>query len=169
MPNSDDNPSSLKPWNIIDVHGPVTSEDRCKNLEEQIELLQKAMVKLDEDDGRRETLMEIAKEDKLKFDKVLFESEKDARQNDIPARKKPSKRTKPLKKASSLRKDPNETEDEGDDVDNDTAADVNEDISMDCDNEEIKADDVVKSEVIDETLEEKASNEHNEIPLGVVE
>eukprot|EP00979_Chaetoceros_neogracilis_P011913 scaffold3045_cov271-Chaetoceros_neogracile.AAC.8 len=173
MPNSDDNPSSLKPWNIIDVHGPVTSEDRCKNLEEQIELLQKAMVKLDEDDERRETLMEIAKEDKLKFDNVLFESEKEARQNDIPARKKPSKRTKPLKKASSLRKDPNETEDEGDDVDNDTAADVNEDISMDCDNEEIKAvessNEVVKSEVIDESLEEKATNEQNEIPLGVVE
>jgi len=182
MPNSDDNPSSLKPWNIIDVHGPAKAEDRCKNLEEQIELLQKAMVKLDEDDARRETLMEIAKEDKVRYDKVLLDSEKDARQNDMPKRKVSSKRKNSVDKVESStpsRKDSNATKEEDDDLDNDTTADANENVSIVGDDEDTKAEDssndLVKAEVIDETLEvesattAEALNEQSEIPLAAVE
>jgi len=98
MPNSDDNPSSLKPWDNIDVKTPLKSEERCKNLEKQVELLEKAIANLHEDDKRRKTLMETAKEEKLKNENAILAAEKEARQNLMPKRKTPAK-----KKASLIK------------------------------------------------------------------
>ena len=87
MPNTDDNPSSVKPWDHIDTDGPLTSEERCKNIEEKIKLLEDTLVKLDAVDNRRRKLIEKAVEDKDLYDRNLHDAEKDARQNDMPKRK----------------------------------------------------------------------------------
>jgi len=169
MPNSDDNPSSLKPWDNIDVDGPVTSEDRCKNLEKQLELLEKATLKLDEDDERRTKLINAANEDKIKYDKTVLDAENDARQNDMPKRKVSNKRknstdkkepeeSTPSRKNSSATKEEDEEEEE--DAEHDTAADMTEEVSLVGDEEETKAEDVsnepFNAEFIDDTGEDES-------------
>ena len=170
MPNSDDNPSSLKPWDNIDVDGPITSEDRCKNLEKQLELLEMATLKLDEDDERRKTLIDAAIEDKIIYDKTVLDAENDARQNDMPKRKVSNKRknsidkkeadeSTPCKKKSSATKEEVEEEEE-EDAEHDTAADLAEEVSLAGDEEETKAEDLgnepLNAEFIDDAGEDES-------------
>ncbi|GFH55120.1 hypothetical protein CTEN210_11596 [Chaetoceros tenuissimus] len=168
MPNSDDNPSSLKPWDNIDVKTPLKSEERCKNLEKQVELLEKAISNLHEDDKRRKALMETAKEEKLKNEKAILAAEKEARQNLMPKRKTPSKKKSTADKAEgkkntgSPKKTAVKKEKEDKDVDNEIA-----DTSM-VDNQEEKAIDteVVQAEVVDESIADEAMVEvSTEVPV----
>lgn len=92
MPNSDENHLSLKPWDKIDVDGPALSKDRCENLEKKILLIEDAIERLLRDDERRKTLLEIAKQDKIKYEEEIYAAEKEARQNDMPKRKVSVKR-----------------------------------------------------------------------------
>jgi len=110
MPNTNDNPSIFKPWEKIDVDGPVTSRERCCNLEKQIQLLEDAIGKFDKDDSRRNKFIKVAIREKEENDKVLARAEKNARQNDMPKRK-PFIRKKDPKKGSHA-KDDNERKNE---------------------------------------------------------
>jgi len=87
MPNTNDNPSIFKPWEKIDVDGPLTSRERCGNLEKQINLLEEAITKLGKDDLRRKELTKDAIRQKEKNDQTIAQAEKEARQNDMPKRK----------------------------------------------------------------------------------
>jgi len=110
MPNSDDSPSNMKPWDRIDAQKPLKSEDRCKALEQQIELLEQAIQKLDGDDDRRRKYIEIANKEREDRDKAILEAEKEARQNDMPKRKVSVKRKMSVDKPDPVKK---ETDDDG--------------------------------------------------------
>jgi hypothetical protein len=87
MPNTNDNASSFKPWENIDVNGPEDAEERCANLEKKIKMIEKAMKKLDENDLRRRELIDIANKEKEANFIEIIKAEKEARQNDMPKRK----------------------------------------------------------------------------------
>jgi len=92
MPNGDDSTSSVKPWDKVDVDSSTTSHDRCVNLEKKIKLIEDAIERLARDDERRKQLLELAKQDKIKYDQEVCAAEKEARQNDMPKRKVSVKR-----------------------------------------------------------------------------
>lgn len=110
MPNTNDNPSIFKPWEKIDIDGPLTSRERCGNLEKQITLLEEAITKLGKDDLRRKELMKDAIRRKEENDQTVVQAEKEARQNDMPKRK-PFIRKKDTQTRSDV-KDDNEQENE---------------------------------------------------------
>ncbi len=119
MPNSDDSPSNMKPWDRIDAQKPLKSADRCKALEQQIELLEKAIQKLDGDDDRRRKYIQIANQEREDRDKAILEAEKEARQNDMPKRKVSVKRKISIDKPDPVKKEADE-----DEVKNDESPDV---------------------------------------------
>ena len=87
MPNTNDNSSSFKPWENIDVDGPESTLERCANLEKKIKTIQKAMKALEKNDIRRKNLIEIAKKEREENIAYIEKSEKEARKNDMPKRK----------------------------------------------------------------------------------
>jgi len=148
MPNNEDNPSSIKPWDHIDVEKPLKSEERCEKLENQIELLEQAMKKLDEDDDKRRKLTEIAQKERIDRDAAIEDAEKVARQNDMPKRKVSIKRKISIEE--NLKKEDEDIETkcvkvgDGDDLDSDqenvdSKFDDTEDMLLDTDT--IKEDD----------------------------
>jgi hypothetical protein len=167
MPNTDDNPSSVKPWDHIDVDGPLISEERCENLENQIKLLESALVKLDAVDERRRKLIEKAEEDKIAYDEALHSSEKDARQNDMPKRKVSVKRKISVDK-SEVKKEEDAGEDEA--AGKEDASDVKKkDASNKNANEEVDdehSEDGVEAEAVEEDAE-AGDNKHDSVEMNV--
>jgi len=135
MPNTNDNPPSFKPWENIDADAPLKSEDRCSKLEKQIELIKNELEKLEKNDIRRRELISDAKKEKEEKDAAMKQSEKEARQNDMPKRKPVAKKKEASPKQSDSKDD--NTEKEGDVTDQknngDTVVDV--EIQEDGDNE----------------------------------
>lgn len=163
MPNTNDNPSKLKPWDKIDVSGPLTSAERTTNLEKQIKLLEDALLKLDAVDARRKKYLEKALEDQLAYDVALHGFEKDARQNDMPKRKVASKKKASIDKTEVKKEEGADEDDAASETkpDESNAAEIKDD--MDDDNS-VGADDIgtgqskidVKAEDIDDDGEDEA-------------
>jgi len=87
MPNNNDNSSSFKPWENIDVDGPKSAEERCRNLEKKIKMIERAIHTLDNNDSRRKQLIKEAQEEYAQRYAAIQQAEKDARQNNMPKRK----------------------------------------------------------------------------------
>lgn len=158
MPNSDDNPSSLKPWDNIDVNTPLKSEERCKNLEKQVELLEKAIANLHEDDKRRKTLMETAKEEKLKIEKAILAAEKEARQNLMPKRKTPAKKKSSADKADGKKNtgSPKKTIVKKEKEDNENDNEIADTFMVDNQDEKAVDTEIVQAEVVDDSIADEA-------------
>ena len=120
MPHTNDNPSTIKPWDKINVDDQLKSKDRCENLKKQIELLEKAVAQLDEDNKRRKVLMGKAIEQQETNTKNIAHAEKEARQNDMPKRKVVKKT--PQKKAKEEQDGSGMSKDEGISVENLTSS-----------------------------------------------
>jgi len=176
MPNSDDNPTSVKPWDHVDVDGPATSEERSNNLEKQILLLEKALEKLDEDDNKRRRLIEVAREEKEQYDNDVVNAEKDARQNDMPKRKVSVKRKNSVDVKQEVKKETDNEEDEdATDKNDDIDAKQEEEGEEHIESSNVYSADVVKSEMAEgeaaelEENDEYATDEDEDVKAEVMD
>lgn len=111
----DGNDTRLKPWEQIDVDGPLTTEERCQNLEKQIELIERELNKLASAKKRRMVLIDEALARKKANEEEILHQEKEARKSIIPEKKKYNKRVIVAKQGKSKTKN-DEDDKEGEDT-----------------------------------------------------
>jgi hypothetical protein len=79
MPENGDDDSKLRPWDEIDVDGSKTSAERSKNLEKQLDLLQKKLEQVKASTRKRNLLREETISKREEAEAVIFEDEKEAK------------------------------------------------------------------------------------------
>jgi TolA-binding protein len=79
MPENGDDDSKLRPWDEIDVDGCKTSAERSKNLEKQLDLLQKKIEQVKESTRKRNLLSEETISKREEAEATIFENEKEAK------------------------------------------------------------------------------------------
>lgn len=85
-----------KPWDKIDTEGPSKSEDRCKNLARQAEMLEQELAKIAKENAQRRVLIAQAhrqREDREK--KAIRKEERIKKQAGVPKKKSAKKSKEP--------------------------------------------------------------------------
>lgn len=80
MPENGDDDTKIRPWDEIDVDGPKMSSERTRNLEKQIELLQRKIKQVKESTKKRECLCEETIAMREKSEAQVFADEIEAKQ-----------------------------------------------------------------------------------------
>mmetsp|Transcript_43039 Transcript_43039/g.131044 ORF Transcript_43039/g.131044 Transcript_43039/m.131044 type:complete len:1170 (-) Transcript_43039:1207-4716(-) len=92
MPGSGGGENKARPWENINASKLNTSEDCCKALEKQIELLEGAVKTISNKNERRRSLLKLAQDETDAQKRNLANAEKKARKNPLGHRKKPIKK-----------------------------------------------------------------------------
>lgn len=79
VPMPEDAQSKFEPWKQIDVDGPKTSAERTKNLEKQLDLLQKKLEEVKYATAKRKEMTQVAVAQKLRLDEEILLEEKGAK------------------------------------------------------------------------------------------
>lgn len=85
-----------KPWDKIDIEGPSKSEDRCKNLARQAEMLEQELAKIAKENAQRRVLIAQAhRQRELREKKAIRKEERIKKQAGVPKKKSAKKPKEP--------------------------------------------------------------------------
>lgn len=76
-----------KPWDKIDTEGPSKSEDRCKNLAQQAEMLEQELAKIEKENGQRRVLIAQAHRQREAREKKAIRKEERIKKQSAPKKK----------------------------------------------------------------------------------
>jgi len=109
-------PFSKTSWEKIDTDGPAESAERCKRLQDKIDLIEKEMIRLDSTTQQRHALTEIAKKERLAAQNKILEEDKQVREAmPKPPKKAASKKAASVKDEAASSVKPNDVKVEGGD------------------------------------------------------
>ena len=80
-----------KPWDKIDTDGPSKSEDRCKNLAQQAEMLEQELAKIEKENAQRRVLIAQAHRQREAREKKAIRKEERIKKQSAPKKKTPKK------------------------------------------------------------------------------
>ena len=102
-------PFSKTSWEKIDTDGPAESAERCKRLQDKIDLIEKEMIRLDSTTQQRHALTEIAKKEQLAAQNKILEEDKQVREAmPKPPKKAASKKAASVKDEAASSSKPND-------------------------------------------------------------
>jgi hypothetical protein len=91
----------LKPWEAVDVDGPISVKERVENLLKRKELLEVEIKRIKAATQLRKKLTAIALQERLRIEEEVMEQDKAARTNNIKKKKKAVKSESKIEDAES--------------------------------------------------------------------